>query len=354
MKLNFNFDLYFNFNFDFNFNLNFNFVGDTILVAAELGTGNSNYTGVVYIDENILQYLSYAEFEKSNNDNKPTTYTIIEKITEFSNSAIGITMLVILPAIALAVLVLYRKKTFENEIFSGSISPINNIFRNQSCKNDENEDENENINMNNIYTKHKNKNDDINNGNENEYENENEINNNLNEDKNKNQKSKFMKYFSIDEKTLKMKIFEPIQNSYKNSLRNFISVTKVFYEKSQTNDEDEVVQEYKKKYNNGNENEIDDVEHQIFEENEHENDKENSNENENENERDIWDRKISFSKKILKGDVDEDSCTLYVDTNTNYNNENNLNVIEDYRINENNEETENQNRITDAALLLRI
>ena len=346
-------------------------------------------------------------------------------------------MLVILPAIALAVLVLYRKKTFENEIFSGSISPINNIFRNQSCKNDENEDENENINMNNIYTKNKNKNDDINtrnekeyeneneinnnlnedknknekskfmkyfsidektlkmkifepiqnsyknslrnfisvtkvfyeksqtndedevvqeykkkynNGNENEYENENEINNNLNEDKNKNQKSKFMKYFSIDEKTLKMKIFEPIQNSYKNSLRNFISVTKVFYEKSQTNDEDEVVQEYKKKYNNGNENEIDDVEHQIFEENEHENDKEN----ENENERDIWDRKISFSKKILKGDVDEDSCTLYVDTNTNYNNENNLNVIEDYRINENNEETENQNRITDAALLLRI
>ena len=35
--------------------------GDTILVAADLGYGSSNFTGVVYIDENILQYLSHTE-----------------------------------------------------------------------------------------------------------------------------------------------------------------------------------------------------------------------------------------------------------------------------------------------------
>ena len=301
----------------------------------------------MYIDENVLQYLSYAEFEKSGHDNKPSTYTIIEKITEFSNSAIGITMLVILPAIALAVLVLYRKKTLQNDIFSGSISPMNNIFRNKTYKNDENEDDNENINM--SSNKDNNNNNKIN-------EKDNEVNNESNKNEDVNEKSKFVNFFSIDEKTLKMKIFQPIQNSYKSSLRNFISVTKVFYEKSQTNDEDESVETFNEKFDNENENEKkygDDIERQNLNENEKKNEDTDEKENENENQRNTWDRKILFSKKILGGDLDGRSRTIYVDTNTN-NENNNIDEIENYQECESNEEMENQNQVRDADLLLRI
>ena len=67
---------------------------------------------------------------------------MIEKITEFSNSAIGITMLIIIPAIAMAVIVLYRNKTIQKDIFSGSASPVINIFRIKNCNDNDNDDEN--------------------------------------------------------------------------------------------------------------------------------------------------------------------------------------------------------------------
>ena len=75
--------------------------------------------------------------------------------------------------------------------------------------------------------------------------------------------------------------------------------------------------------------------------------------NENENQRNTWDRKILFSKKILGGDLDGNSRTVYVDTNTN-NENNNIDEIENYQECESNEEIENKNQVRHADLLLRI
>ena len=187
-------------------------------------------------------------------------------------------------------------------------------------------------------------------------EKDNKVNNESNKNEDVNEKSKFVNFFSIDEKTLKMKIFQPIQNSYKSSLRNFISVTKVFYEKSQTNDEDESVETFNEKFDNENGNKKkygDDIERQNLNENEKKNEDTDEKEKENENQRNTWDRKILFSKKILGGDLDGNSRTIYVDTNTN-NENNNIDEIENYQECESNEEMENQNQVRDADLLLRI
>lgn len=102
------------------------FIGDTILVGAELGVGAGNYTGVVYIDHDVLQYLSLSEYDRLNvGDKNAAAYTIIEKITEFSNSAVGIAMIVILPAIALAALAFYRSSHIDQHtMFSSNVSPV--------------------------------------------------------------------------------------------------------------------------------------------------------------------------------------------------------------------------------------
>ena len=60
-----------------------------------------------YTDISVYSHFRISP-QINTRDERTSTYTIIEKITEFSNSAIGITMLVIIPAVALAVLVLYR------------------------------------------------------------------------------------------------------------------------------------------------------------------------------------------------------------------------------------------------------
>jgi hypothetical protein len=102
------------------------FIGDTILVGAELGVGSGNYTGVVYIDHDVLQYLSLSEYDRLNaGDKSAAAYTIIEKITEFSNSAVGIAMIVILPAIALAAMAFHRSSSRidQHTLFSSNVSP---------------------------------------------------------------------------------------------------------------------------------------------------------------------------------------------------------------------------------------
>ena len=347
------------------------------MVAAELGTGNSNFTGVVYIDDNVLQYLSYADYEKSNQDNKSTTFTIIEKITEFSNSAIGVTMLVLLPTIALAVLALYRKKALQNDIFSGSVSPMHNMFsmkiidnnKNINFDNHETDSEEDIINNNN----NNNNNNKINKGtirmlnNENESsdafnENDNDNdNNNKDENKNKN----IIDFLSFQEENLKLKIFEPIQNSFRNSFRNFLSVTKVFYEKSKQNDEEETVKTFNKIFNDENENEIDlesdnkNKNNSNSNNNDRNNNRNNNNENfEDENdEKDVWIRKISFSRSIFAGDVENEDCrTINPESNTHYDNENNSEIANYHECETEveKEKKENDNKNGNSPLLLKI
>jgi hypothetical protein len=74
----------------------------------------------------VLQYLSLSEYDRlSAGDKNAAAYTIIEKITEFSNSAIGIAMIAILPAIALAALAFHRSssRVDQRTLFSSNVSP---------------------------------------------------------------------------------------------------------------------------------------------------------------------------------------------------------------------------------------
>ena len=108
------------------------FAGDTILISAELGTGKLNYSGVVYIDENVLEYLSYTDFESLNNGEKIPSFgsnTIISRITGFSNSALGLGLIIIIPTLALAALVFYKSTPAnQKDIFSSNITPLKKLF----------------------------------------------------------------------------------------------------------------------------------------------------------------------------------------------------------------------------------
>ena len=96
------------------------FFGDVILVGAKIGFGISNYTGVVYIDNNIKKY-AFGELDQlagSSSDDDNSTQT--EKRKEaLSPSQVGITMLVAIPLISLAIFFLfcanYNKVLCENE-----------------------------------------------------------------------------------------------------------------------------------------------------------------------------------------------------------------------------------------------
>ena len=90
------------------FGTSVSFFGDVILVGAKIGHGISNYTGVVYVDNNIKKY-AFEELDQlagSSSDDDNSTKS--EKRKEaLSSSQVGISMLVAIPIISLAVFFLF-------------------------------------------------------------------------------------------------------------------------------------------------------------------------------------------------------------------------------------------------------
>jgi hypothetical protein len=90
------------------FGTSVSFFGDVILVGAKIGHGITNYTGVVYVDNNIKKY-AFEELDQlagSSSDDDNSTKS--EKRKEaLSSSQVGISMLVAIPIISLAVFFLF-------------------------------------------------------------------------------------------------------------------------------------------------------------------------------------------------------------------------------------------------------
>ena len=84
------------------------FLGDVMLVGAELGHGVSNFTGVVHIDNDINKYLANSLDISGDKSGSGSKKKKSQKMTELLNSSkIGIAMLVAIPVVSLAVFFLF-------------------------------------------------------------------------------------------------------------------------------------------------------------------------------------------------------------------------------------------------------